>query len=96
MKRLLFLVVLVAMGSLAAAVVMAAPSHHAASPATTLSSAQPALDPYLGGPIESRVPMAHFCQDYGQCDFTPPGDPCDTPRGCVCGYSSGRLRCGRF
>ena len=94
MKRVLFLLVVLAMGCLAAGVVMAGQAH--ASKPTTLSSAQPALDPYLGGPIESKVPMVPRCIDYGQCELHAPGDPCGPPAGCTCGYASGRIRCGRF
>jgi hypothetical protein len=98
LKRILFLLVVVALGCLAAGVAMAAPSHDAASPATTISSDPLSPDPYLGGAIESKVPMAHFCRDTipSVCQQLAPGDPCDTPIGCICGYSGGQLICGRF
>src|SRR4051794_38814508 len=36
-------------------------------------------DPYLGGTVVTKVHMARFCQDYGQCQSSvPPGEPCDT------------------
>lgn len=54
------------------------------------------VDPYLGGQLQSKVPMARFCVDSGQCDFQPNGSPCDTPQGCVCGWSGTRRKCGRF
>ena len=95
MKKFLLLLAVVAMGCLAAGAAMAGPS--SPSPAT-LSSTQPALDPYLGGVIDSKVPMAKNCSDTipSVCQNLAPGDSCDSPVGCVCGYSSGRLRCGRF
>ena len=65
---------------------------------TVAASAPPslAMDPYMGGELQSKVPMARFCVDSGQCEFQPNGTPCDTPQGCVCGWSSSRRRCGRF
>lgn len=55
-----------------------------------------AMDPYLGGELQSKVPMARFCVDSGQCEFQPNGTPCDTPQGCVCGWTSHGRKCGRF
>jgi hypothetical protein len=95
--RLLLLVMVVAVSCLASAVALGSDQAPAAGPAYAApSSSMPSADPFLGGEIATRIPLAQYCQDYGQCASTPPGTPCDTPRGCVCGYSSGQLRCGRF
>lgn len=96
MKRFLFLLVVVAMGCLAAGAVMAADQPNTATPNTALSSAQPTLDPFLGGPIQSKVPMVPNCIENGFCALHAPGDSCAPPAGCTCGYSSGHIKCGRF
>ena len=99
-KRSLFLLfAVVAMWCLTATLAMAQDQPGAAAPSAAMVSAgQPASDPYLGGPIESKVPLARFCRDEipSVCNSLAPGDPCDTPIGCICGYASGHLRCGRF
>lgn len=97
MRKLALLVLGIAILSCCSALAFAADKPAPATPAT-LSQAQPSLDPYLGSPIQSRVPMARQCRDEipSVCQYKAPGDPCDTPVGCICGYSSGQLRCGRF
>jgi hypothetical protein len=92
-KRWLFLLAVVALWCLTASLAMAQ-SQPSVAPAATVA----APDPYVGGPIESKVPLARFCRDTipSVCEGIPPGDPCDTPAGCVCGYSGGHVRCGRF
>lgn len=59
-------------------------------------SATPEMDPYLGGELRTQVPSALRCRDEGQCELMPNGDKCDTPKGCVCGWSGGQRACGRW
>lgn len=76
----------------------------APAPAAAVQSAAQAtvpvlhVDPLLGGDLSSRAPVVRFCRDWGQCQQQiPPGEPCDTAIGCVCGFggASGWV-CGRF
>ena len=104
MKRALTLFALIAIVGLSSGAAAAEVAAAKTAPApVTLSTPPPAtpsptlaVDPYLGGELQSRVPMARFCRDWGQCELQPNGDPCDTPVGCVCGWGGGQRRCGRW
>ena len=96
-RSLILLVAAVAVWCLGASAALAQDQAGTAAPNVTApSTSQLPSDPYLGGAIVTKVPMARFCRDYGQCEFEPNGTPCDTPQGCVCGYSGFRRKCGRF
>lgn len=94
------------LGVLILGVLLLGASHQAiaaTSPAVGAPSVQnhhptpsPAPDPFLGGDLTSKVPVATRCNDYHQCDNLVPGTPCDTPIGCICGYSGMKAVCARF
>lgn len=99
--RSLAFVALVALALSAPTVVLATPAHDASASTAAVSAptdlgVAPANDPYLGGDLSSQVPTATNCNNFGQCDGIAPGTPCDTPIGCVCGYSHAKYLCGRF
>jgi hypothetical protein len=87
-RWLVVLTAAVAVSCFASAVVLAqdqAPAATQTHVAQTSSTLAP--DPFLGGEIATQIPLARFCEDYGQCTFTlPPGTPCSEAKGCVCGY----------
>lgn len=99
MKRALMLLGILAIACLGAGVAAAAETP-APTPVlvATSSPAAPAMDPYLGGEFMTWVPSAKECanSEPSQCEFQPNGHPCDTPAGCVCGWSGGQRKCGRF
>jgi len=97
MKRTLVLFALLMVCCLGVGAAAAADATAPAKAPVALSTTSTlTMDPYLGGDLQSRVPMARFCRDWGQCELNPNGDPCDTPTGCVCGWAGGQRRCGRF
>src|SRR5262245_31190885 len=77
---------------------VAAPAKSAAPAVAAVASVAPtpAIDPYLGGSLKAKVPMAHFCTDNPQCKQLADGTPCDTPAGCVCGFNGFKRVCGHF
>ena len=96
-KRTLLLLVALVAGGFAASTTSA---QAAAAPVTPTVSAVTAVslpaDPYLGGALATHVVEAVACRDWGQCELNPNGTPCDTPRGCVCGWSGTKRKCGRY
>ena len=100
MRRTLLAFTLLIFGLGISASAMAAVPAKSVAPTTVAVTAKAppslAMDPYLGGELQSKVPMARYCVDYGQCELMPNGDPCDTPQGCVCGWTFSGRKCGRF
>jgi len=109
MKRTLLLIGLTVAGCLSMGIALADTAPTAPSPVVLGAPATPAplalgastapdMDPYLGGELKTQVPSALRCRDEipSVCESLPNGDKCDTPKGCVCGWSGGQRACGRF